>query len=331
MRKWPRFDRPGRTLRRTGMTLVAAGVAVGIGVMAVGGGGVAQAAASTTTITVGIPPAVTSGALYVGLQEGFFKQHHLNVKLDVLNGGAATVPALQSGAIQIAQSNVLSEAQAAVAGLTVPCFAGAFQAEGLEGLIGDASKGITSAKSLAGKTIAINALDGVNQVAVDAYLAENHVNYRSVHYVSLGFPDMPAALSAGHVDAAVPVEPFRALMLQSGGKLLEADVVSPIKGNPLFSCWNASGSWLSSHAQVAKEFLAAVSQGNSWIASHTTGFQKVMEKDLKVPASVAAKVQLPKFTNAMSDNDVTEWEQAAIKFGILSKTVPVNKVYTPLS
>lgn len=330
MRNRLSFERPARSLRRTGMTLATAGIAAGLGVSAVGGAGVAQAA-SRTTVNVGIPPAVTSGALYVGLQQGFFKRHHLNVKLTILNGGAATVPALQSGAIQIAQSNILSEAQAAASGLKVPCFAGAFDAAGMEGLVGDASKGITSAKSLAGKTIAINALDGVNQVAVDAYLEKNHVNYHSVHYVSLKFPEMPVALSGGHVDAAVPVEPFRSLMLKSGAKLLEAQVVSPIKGNPTFSCWNASSSWLRGHAKVAKEFLAAISQGNSWIKSHVKGFQKVMEKDLKIPAAVAPHVQLPKFTNSMSDRDVTEWEQAAKKYGILKKTVAVKKVYTPLS
>lgn len=332
MRQRPRFHRPMQRLRYGGMTLAAAGVAAGLSVAVVSGGAVAQAASSKgsmTNVTVGIPPAVTSGAIYVGLQEGFFKKHHLNVKIQILNGGAATVPALQSGAIQIAQSNVLSEAQAATAGLKVPCFAGAFKAAGMEGLV--AAKGITSAKALAGKTIAINALDGVNQVAVDAYLAKNHVNYRTVHYIGLGFPDMPAALSSNRVDAAVPVEPFRALMLKSGAKLLEAQVVSPIKGNPLFSCWNASTSWMTGHTAVAKEFLAAISQGNTWIKTHVKGFQKIMEKDLKIPASVVANVQLPTFTNNMSAKDVTDWEAAAIKFGILKKTVPVNKVYVPLS
>jgi len=77
------------------------------------------------TITVGIPPATSADDVTIAQQEGFFTQHHLTVNIKALNGGAATVPALQGGAIQVAQSNVLSEVQGAH-GLDVPCFAGAF-------------------------------------------------------------------------------------------------------------------------------------------------------------------------------------------------------------
>ena len=83
-------------------------------------------AAAVTTITVGIPAAITADAVLVARDKGYFTQHQLKVNVETLNGGAANVPALQGGAIQIAQSNVLSEIQGAAQGLAVPCFAGAF-------------------------------------------------------------------------------------------------------------------------------------------------------------------------------------------------------------
>ena len=43
-----------------------------------------------------------------GISKGFFRRHGLNVDLQTSQGGAATVPALVSGKIQVAGSNVVS-------------------------------------------------------------------------------------------------------------------------------------------------------------------------------------------------------------------------------
>jgi len=292
-------------------------------------------AAAVTTITVGIPAAITADAVLIAQDKGYFTQHHLKVNVETLNGGAANVPALQGGAIQIAQSNVLSEIQGAAHGLAVPCFAGAFAltpAGSFLPLVASAKSGITRPAQLAGKTIAVNATGGVNQLLADAWLAQQGVSYKSVHYIGMGFPDMPAAISAGRVDAAVSVEPFGTEMRHQGATLLSGYLESNIAGSPIFSCWNATANWLAKNQKAAADFVAAIQQANDFINNQPGQFRAYLGKTTKMAPKVIQVLSLPSFTTNMSNADVTEWAAAARKYGILTGgAVDPAEVYQPVT
>ena len=292
-------------------------------------------AAAVTTITVGIPAAITADAVLIAQDKGYFTQHHLKVNVETLNGGAANVPALQGGAIQIAQSNVLSEIQGAAQGLAVPCFAGAFALTPTGSflpLVASAKSGITKPAQLAGKTIAVNATGGVNQLLADAWLAQRGVDYKSVHYIGMGFPNMPAAIGSGRVDAAVSVEPFETEMRQQGATLLSGYLESDIQGSPIFSCWNATANWLTKNQKAAADFVAAIQQANDFINNQPGQFRAYLGKTTKMAPKVIQVLSLPSFTTNMSNADVTEWAAAARKYGILTGgAVDPAKVYQPVA
>lgn len=306
-----------------------------------GGGGTSSAAGpnGVTEITVGIPAAVTADAVKIAQDKGYFGQHHLKVGIKTLNGGAGTVPALQSGAIQVAQSNVLSEIQGAAHGLAVPCFAGAFALTdpgngkgGLIPLVAGAKSGITKPADLAGKTIALNATGGVNQLMADAWLDQQGVDYHSVHYIALEFPNMPQAITTGRVDAAVMVEPFGTQVVHQGAKLISGYVEGNIQGHPIFSCWNGSADWLQKNPEAARNFVAAIKQANDFINNQPDQFRAWLQKNSQIPPDVIKDIALPKFTTDMSNADVTGWETAAQKYGILTgPSVDPAKVYAPVS
>jgi NitT/TauT family transport system substrate-binding protein len=111
---------PRRPTSRLAMGI--AGAAVLLGPAACGGSSGGDA---LTSITVAIPPAVSGIDIYAAQEQGYFTQHHLKVKIKTVNGGAAIVPALASGAVQIGETNVLSVIQGASRGVREPCFAGA--------------------------------------------------------------------------------------------------------------------------------------------------------------------------------------------------------------
>lgn len=286
-------------------------------------------ASETHSLTIGIAPAVTTGSIYLAQEEGIFAKNHLNVTLKILNGGAATVPALEAGAINMAQSNVLSVIQSGIAGIDEPCFAGAFNQGQIQGLISGAKSGITKLSQLAGKTIAVNALDGVNQLIADAYLKANGVSTANVHYVALGFPDMTAALSSGSVDAVLGVEPFDSGMLQAGDHLLSDTPELSIPSNPIFSCWNSSPSWLKSNQSTVQEFLTSMEETNALIAAHPSDLVHALEANKVASDSVLAASAMPEFTATMTASDVTEWEAVAKQYGIITSTPPVSEVYDP--
>jgi NitT/TauT family transport system substrate-binding protein len=289
--------------------------------------GTTGASGQTASLTVGIPPVISGADVYVAQAEGYFAKNHLNVSVKSLNGGAANVPAMEGGAIQIGESNVLSVIQGATRGIDEPCFSGA-NTDPPSGhylsLVGKA--GVSSVKSLAGKTVAVNATAGVNQLLVDAYLTSQGVNPDLVSFISLQFPDMPDALSSGRVAAAMTSEPFTTIALGQGASLLTGTPLRSIPGTPTYSCWNASASWLSSHRRQASEFATAMAEADSYITAHPAQFRSIAASHLTISGSVLRTMSLPVFTDKLTMADITSWEKSAGQYHLTSGAPPSSSV-----
>jgi NitT/TauT family transport system substrate-binding protein len=303
------------------ITVVAAAAAAcssGSGSTSVGG---------TSSLVVGIPPVISGADIYVAQDEGFFAKNHLSVSVKTLNGGSAIVPAMEGGSVQIGESNVLSVIQGAARGIDEPCFAGA-NTDPSSGhylsLVG--KSGVAGAQDLAGQTIAVNATNGVNQLLTDAYLASQGVDPSKVSFISLQFPDMPAALSSGRVAAAMTSEPFTTISLGQGGKLLSATPLRYVAGTPTYSCWNAEGSWLSSSKKEATEFVTAMAETDSYIDSHPAEFRTIAGKHLTINATALKTMTLPVFTGELTASGIASWEKAARQFHLLEGTPTAGNV-----
>lgn len=298
--------------------------------------GAAGDSGKVTSVTVGIPPAPSGAIIGYAQEKGLFAKYKLDVKTTALNGGSAAVPALQGGAIQIAQSNVLSIIQGEGQGLDVPCFAGAFNF-GSEPtfnyvtLIAGPKSGLSSAKELVGKTVAVNATGGVNELATNAYLASQSVDYGKVKYIAIPFPNMPAALAAGQVDAAVTPDPFAAQMLAGGGKLLSSNVVASVEGNPTYACWNATGKWLGQNPEAARNFVRAMEEASAAVTADFGSFREFLKTKGGTPPAIADNLGVLEFSVDMTEDDVVKWQKAAKKFGILEGSdVKPGKAYAPM-
>src|SRR5699024_7615762 len=61
-----------------------------------------------TEVSIGVVPVVDVAPIYLGVQEGIFEEHGLDVDLTVAQGGAAIIPAVQSGDFDFGFSNITS-------------------------------------------------------------------------------------------------------------------------------------------------------------------------------------------------------------------------------
>jgi NitT/TauT family transport system substrate-binding protein len=300
-----------------------------------GGGGGSGGASGTQSLTVGIPPVVEIGDLYTADSMGFFAKQGLTIRIDDLNGGAALVPALEAGSVQIGQSNIVSVLQAEQENVDMKCFAAGYRSPSAAS--GDELSLVVSPKdagsagspaSLAGKTIAVNTLDNSNQLVAEAYLAGRGVSPSSLHFIALAYPDMPSALSSGRVAAAITDEPFTTIVKTQGAKVLAAQPDAVIAANPVYACWVASSGWLSAHRPVAAKFVTALQEADSYMAAHPGFLVSILPKYTTVTASLARQVTLPDFTTSITAADVEPWAEAAAKYGITRSVVSPSSAIT---
>src|SRR5690625_4809526 len=100
------------------------------------------------TVTVGVMPVAVTAAFEYGTEQGIFEQHGLEVDIQSGQGGAAALPAVSGGSLDLAIGNPLSIMIAADQGLNMRIVSG-YAAPPLEndmtnGIVVQADAGIDS-------------------------------------------------------------------------------------------------------------------------------------------------------------------------------------------
>jgi NitT/TauT family transport system substrate-binding protein len=198
-----------------------------------GGGGGSR----PTTIKVGTLPIANSAPMYLGMEKGFFKAERLTIKPHVGGGGAELIPGLISGDTQFAFVGVIPAITAVAKNVPIKIVTSSDDAAATEGkdwqtLVVPKGSSIKSVQDLPGKTIAVNALRGLAEVVISRSLEKQGVDYHKVKLLEVPFPEMPAALAAKRVDAALLTEPFLSAVLAEGGTQIDAPSVETVPNFP---------------------------------------------------------------------------------------------------
>ena len=140
-------------------------------------------------IIVGTLPSTSLINLYYGIQQNAFAGAGLDITLQPMPNGAAALAAVAGGSINIAQSNVLSLAQAYLRGIPVRIIAssGSYNPESVTGnqLLVAPDSPIRTVRDLEGKTIAVTSVHDLMTVAISSWLDANHVIFPILLLVGL--------------------------------------------------------------------------------------------------------------------------------------------------
>lgn len=284
----------------------------------------------TATVSVGVLPIADVAPLYVGMKEGFFAAEHIDVQPKMFQGGAAIASAVVGGSLDFGFAAAVNMILAKAQGLPVQIVANGDNAaltaaNAWSAIMVSGSSSITSVKQLAGTTIATNAVDGVNELAVDGILLKNGVNPSSVHFVVLNFPDMPAALSSGHVQAVSDSEPFVTAIKAQGGRVITPLFEGYLPGMTV-GTYIASTSEISSQSGVVARFAAAIQKSLSYSAAHPSVVRQVIPTYTSITAAVASKMQLPTYDSVLNLSSFTTQEALMRKLGWMSKSVSLSSL-----
>jgi NitT/TauT family transport system substrate-binding protein len=141
-------------------------------------------AQSLPHIRAGTNRNVGGAAIYFAQELGFFKKAGLDVDIQTVTNGAAAANAVLSGALDISEGNVLSIALAHEKGLPltfVAPLANYSSNAPTSLLMVDKSSPITSGADLNGKTLAVNGLSDITQIAAEGWIDAHGGDARSVH------------------------------------------------------------------------------------------------------------------------------------------------------
>jgi NitT/TauT family transport system substrate-binding protein len=175
--------------------------------------------------------------------------------------------------------------------------------------------GIDSVEDLAGRTVAVNGLGGVEEVAVRAILEEHGVDDSGVEFIEVGFPEMNAAVQGGDVDVAAQPEPFVTLGEQAGLVNLLDPLYEALPSMPLGLVF-ASEEWLEENPELAEAFHRAL-QRSIEASADEEAMRQVIVDETEIEPDVVEDMALDHWVGEIDRAKIEELGRLAVQHGAL--------------
>jgi NitT/TauT family transport system substrate-binding protein len=286
----------------------------------------AAGAQAPAALRVATTPIDLGAEVLYAQDQGFFKKAGVTVDVQLMDSGAAIAAGVASGALDVAQGNLVTLATAHEKGLpfVVVAPAGLYASnEPTTSLVVAKSSPVKSAKDLENKTIALNGLRNITQIGADAWLEANGADYTKARYVEMPFPQMGAALEAGRIDAAVIAEPELSSALAGGARII-GQPYTAIAKQFLIGGWFTTGAWAKAHPAELRRFVAAIEEAGRWANGHRAESARILEKYTKIHVSPSMKRTT--YADRLTPSEIQPLIDAAAKYKSLKAPFPASEM-----
>jgi len=214
------------------------------------------------------------GTLWITHEQGIFKKHGLDSNLIYMRSGTTAAQALLAGEIQFAHISPAPMMAAWIQGADVALI-GTTVHQMVFTVITDGS--IAKGADLKGKKIGVTRIGSASDLALRAALEHFGLNSKDVTMISMGgIPDILAGMRAGSVQGGVLSPPTSTLARELGYRPL---LHIPDLGREFaFSSIAAKRSFIQSQPEVAKAFMAALTDGAKIYKEDSRAALRVLRK-----------------------------------------------------
>jgi NitT/TauT family transport system substrate-binding protein len=283
-----------------------------------------DASAGLRKVRVAALPISETAALWGGIKAGIFRKQGLEVEVLPAQGGAQAIPALINGDIDFAIGQPFGPFRADLQNLGVVIvgnYASSYaDGDDINAVVASAKSGITRPAQLAGRKVSVNSLGAAGDVTIMAAVEKDGGDPAKVEFVEVAFPDAPAQLQAGTIDAAWVTEPFITQLRERGDKLVVAPYQATIPGLTTLTTITSSKLKESDAALVA-DFSTAMKETLTWAKEPTNeaSLRQAIKDNLKLPDPVADSVRLPAFGWELDRAGLEQLASLAQKYGVLDR------------
>jgi NitT/TauT family transport system substrate-binding protein len=287
-----------------------------------GGGGLEK-----TTIKVGALPIPDVVALHIANAKGFFKEEGLTVEPVTITGGAAAIPLLKSGQLDITMTNYVSTFLAVSKGEQFKLIADMYQARpnAFQIMVPKDSQ-IKTVADLKGRTILVNNLKNVAQLTVETQLKVAGLTANDVKFAEKPFPEMGNALQSGLGDAVWITEPFiTANQSQLGFRKLADPMTGQAEDLPIAG-WMATDEWVKRQPKTLAAFQRAIAKAQNLASSDRKQIEATLPTYTKIDAKTASVITLGTFPSELSADRLQKVADLMLEYKYLESPIDVKSI-----
>lgn len=292
-----------------------------------GGGGEQQ---EMTAVRVGVIPITPVAPVYLGIEQGFFEEEGLNVEPVLAQGGAAIVPAVQSGDQQFGFSNSVSLMIASTRGLDVRVIAPGEAApadaeEDNSAIMVPPDSDIRAPQDLEGKRIGVNTLQNIAGLTTEASLAKQGVDTDTLELVEVPFPEMLSATQGGDIDAGFFNEPFTTAAEGAGLRTIVNPYAQTAADLPIAPYFTTQ-KYIDENPDTVAAFQAAMEKATTYARDNPDEVRRILTTYTEIPPEAVEEIGLPHLTPELRQDRFQELADIAREFEYVEEPVNVDEL-----
>ncbi len=281
-----------------------------------------------TPVTIGTQPIVDSAPLYLGVDQGFFEEEGIELTIESAAGGAAVVPSVVSGDFQFGRGNVLSTMIAVEEGLPLRCITNANSTAGdpdIGAVVVRGDSPIQSVAELPGSTVSVNTLNNIGDTTIRSVVEEAGGDPEALNFVEIPFPDAPAALDTGQVDAAWILEPFLTEAVDAGARVLSYNF-SEFHPELDISCVFTCEQLLQEDPELVEAFTRAMNRSREFSQENPDEVRRITGTYTEIDPAVLERIVIPTFRTDFSREALELLGAKAVEYGTLSEEPDLDQL-----
>lgn len=283
-----------------------------------------------TEIAVGVIPIVDVAPIYLGVQEGIFEEHGLDVELTLTQGGAAIIPAVQSGDFDFGFSNITSLVIGKSQGLPLQLVAPGPQTTGNPGedfasLIVPEDSDAESIVDLEGQRVAVNTLNNINDTVLKEGMRQEGGDRDSMELVEVAFPDIVGQLESGNVDAIMAVEPFATLAKNGGGREIYSPYAEPIE-DLMIAGYFTNTDKIENEPEVVESFITAMKESQQFAEDNPEAAKEILSEYTEIEPEVVEQLTMPRFPQEINRESTQRIIELSEETGLISEPVNIDEL-----
>lgn len=321
--------------------LLAAGLAL-VGVAACSSSSTSSAASGSAagqapelgTITIDARQSPDTGALWIAIKDGFFKQQGLNVKVSYAAGTSAEFAGMAAHTVDFAEvadvTMFSEEAKNPQLGMRLAA-EGTVSAPNANAIMVAANSKIKTLADLKGKIVGFSSPGfALAELALDEQLKGYGLGPTSYTEETLGYPDMAEPLARNEVSAVFSIQPYITQMeTQTGAHELIDPMTGPMLNFPTIG-WATTAYFDQKYPKTVAAFQRAIDKGQQIAASDPALVRQLLPANITgMTKQLASIIPMDTFVPTTSETRMQRVASVMEQFGVIPKTFNVASLILP--
>lgn len=294
-------------------------------------------------VSIAAQPIVSNGALYAGVDEGFFAENGLELEIQPVANIAASIASVQGGTSNFGFATTVSILQAVDSGVPISMiapFAGiapkyyekmeagedGYTTE-ITAIVARGGTRISRPQDLEGKTVAVADARGQAELTTRFVVDEDGGDSDKVNYTVMAFPDALNAFKAGQVDAMFSVEPFLTQAIEAGGVIISWPGVETFREGPT-SAIISSDSYIKANEETVARMNCAIRSSNEFANENPDVIRAAVAKAQNVEPEKLAKAVVPYYYTTVDVAGLERFAGIMLDYGFISEKIDPNDIVT---